>query len=297
MTEPPWLRLARLRRCRGLTQAQLAKGIVSQSTLCQVERGRILPSERTLCRLAERLSVDAGELLDEWRSWRRRDGLRERLWAAVLGGRVDEVRAGLAAADVLTPFESLVYQAYAAVHAGDHVRAEELLWTAWRWSVPRTTSARGPVYADAYAGAWRKTDRARALVVEAWVRAESCRQLRRATASCYWLGIAEERMRDTVWTSGQATGGGPAWMPAIARDGCGRMEVVQTVGDQGEWGLSTEEEIGYRDAIRQVVRALNRRRKQLLEECREAPEERQRELRQRLAELDHILEVVETLRR
>ncbi|CAM3849580.1 hypothetical protein [Alicyclobacillus pomorum] len=59
----------------------------------------------------------------------------------------------------------------------------------------------------------------------------------------------------------------------------------------------TGEEVGYADAMRQVQRSLQRRLKTLQDEYDGAPAEKQVELRARMAEVRHIIQVVESLRR
>jgi ubiquinone biosynthesis protein UbiJ len=61
--------------------------------------------------------------------------------------------------------------------------------------------------------------------------------------------------------------------------------------------MSTEEEIGYRDAIRQVARSLERRQKALAEELASADEGRKMELKARIEEVKHLLQTLESLRR
>jgi hypothetical protein len=62
--------------------------------------------------------------------------------------------------------------------------------------------------------------------------------------------------------------------------------------------VSTEAELGYQDAIRQVLRALHRRLKALEEELEEAREAKtQQALRSRMEEVRHLIDVVESLHR
>lgn len=49
----------------GMTQAELAKDIVTRNMLSRIENGEALPSVQTLCRLAEKLGVQPGYLLDD----------------------------------------------------------------------------------------------------------------------------------------------------------------------------------------------------------------------------------------
>jgi hypothetical protein len=60
----------------------------------------------------------------------------------------------------------------------------------------------------------------------------------------------------------------------------------------------TGEEIGYEDAMRQVQRCLQRRLKALEESLRDAEEEAKKsELRARILEVKHIMQIVESLHR
>ena len=57
-------RIRDLRCSRGLTQTQLAAPL-TKSYLSAVENGRVLPSLRALCFIADRLGVGVGDLVDE----------------------------------------------------------------------------------------------------------------------------------------------------------------------------------------------------------------------------------------
>jgi hypothetical protein len=59
----------------------------------------------------------------------------------------------------------------------------------------------------------------------------------------------------------------------------------------------TGEEVGYEDAKRQVHRCLQRRVKALEESLRDASEEQKPELRARILEVKHIMQIVESLHR
>lgn len=54
-----------LRIDAGMTQAELAKDIVTRNMLSRIENGEALPSIQTLCYLAEKLGVQPGYLLDD----------------------------------------------------------------------------------------------------------------------------------------------------------------------------------------------------------------------------------------
>lgn len=54
-----------LRLDAGMSQAELAKGIITRNMLSRIENGEALPSVQTLCLLAENLGVQPGYLLDD----------------------------------------------------------------------------------------------------------------------------------------------------------------------------------------------------------------------------------------
>lgn len=59
----------------------------------------------------------------------------------------------------------------------------------------------------------------------------------------------------------------------------------------------TEAELGYSDAIHQVTRSLQRRLKALEDEGKQAEEDKQEEIRFRMLEIEHLLQVIESLHR
>jgi hypothetical protein len=61
--------------------------------------------------------------------------------------------------------------------------------------------------------------------------------------------------------------------------------------------VSTEAELGYSDAMHQVTRSLQRRLKALEDEGKQAEEDRQDEIRFRMLEIEHLLQVIESLHR
>lgn len=62
--------------------------------------------------------------------------------------------------------------------------------------------------------------------------------------------------------------------------------------------MTTEEELGYQDGIRHVLRVLRRRQKTLEEALEEADSEEAAErLKARIDEVKHLTEVVESLHR
>ncbi|OFW78338.1 MAG: hypothetical protein A2201_00480 [Alicyclobacillus sp. RIFOXYA1_FULL_53_8] len=61
--------------------------------------------------------------------------------------------------------------------------------------------------------------------------------------------------------------------------------------------MATEAEIGYRDALHQLQRHLHKRVKTLQTELKEADEAEHNQIRARISEVEHMLEVLESLRR
>lgn len=60
--------------------------------------------------------------------------------------------------------------------------------------------------------------------------------------------------------------------------------------------MSTEAEMGYEDAIRQVTKSLQRRRNALMETA-EKDQARAAFIAERVEEIDHLLQIVESLHR
>lgn len=61
--------------------------------------------------------------------------------------------------------------------------------------------------------------------------------------------------------------------------------------------MATEEQMGYRDAIRQVHRALEHRYNQLKDESKGSSADHTADIRARMQEVRHILEIVDSLHR
>ncbi len=61
--------------------------------------------------------------------------------------------------------------------------------------------------------------------------------------------------------------------------------------------MPTEAEVGYHDAIRQVERCLQRRLKSLHEASKEGMSESEKERLARISELEHMIGIIESLRR
>lgn len=76
-------RLRTIRKSKGLTQQELAKGICTKSFVSQIERGQVSPSLRILEQLRERLGVPWSTLLDDDESLSPADWLVEELMSIV----------------------------------------------------------------------------------------------------------------------------------------------------------------------------------------------------------------------
>lgn len=211
---PPWVTLRQLRKAAGLTQVELADGIVTQSMLCHIERGRVIPSEATLTALLCKLNAKADEHVDEWRRWRMRGRARDRLWIALilddapLMAQLLEESGGL-----LVPFERHAYAALRAALAASWQEADEGLQRAaadarphlrWHPSSGAQSERQGAVDVrrqrrDVYAGAWTQIDKARALVAEskAWFLLST--HFGKGEAALYWKQTMAERLWDTIW--------------------------------------------------------------------------------------------------
>lgn len=203
ISKSPWQQLATARKSLGLTQSECAKGIVTQSMLCQIERGRVLPSDRTLCQLAQRLSIDAASMVEQWQPWRARRFVRDSLWIAFgTDCSTDILQLLDAHAEILAPFEVAIYQAIVAAREGDVVRADYLVSTAWiqfSWGEASAVHAypQGPL-TDV---PWSKIEYARTMVVEASVHVEVSERLQRTGAATWWRARVAQRMKQTAWQS------------------------------------------------------------------------------------------------
>jgi transcriptional regulator with XRE-family HTH domain len=100
-TSPIPLNLRRLRQEAGLTQSQVAEAAeVADATISRIERGRFLPTQDLLERLASAVEASAAELLAR-QPKPRKSSLRPceaRLLATVRGlddGQVDDVTRGI----------------------------------------------------------------------------------------------------------------------------------------------------------------------------------------------------------
>lgn len=220
--DPPWIQLQRRRKKLGLTQSALAAGIVTQSMLCHIERGRNLPSEATLRALAERLGDNPDETIERWRAWRDRNRVRDQLWVALILDDADDIRRWLDhGGRLLVPFERAAYNALAIAIDGPTAEAGRALAIAASAARGRSESVASAAaglmkfaeaghgfavvhldrHGDPFAGAWTRVDRARALTAQAracWhleVRAGNSR------GAVYWKEQMADRLRDTVWTA------------------------------------------------------------------------------------------------
>ncbi|MFD1676697.1 hypothetical protein [Alicyclobacillus fodiniaquatilis] len=61
--------------------------------------------------------------------------------------------------------------------------------------------------------------------------------------------------------------------------------------------METEEQVGYRDAMRQLHKAMERRLHHLQEQMKSSSETKQSELHVRIEEVQHVLEVIQSLHR
>jgi transcriptional regulator with XRE-family HTH domain len=203
----PWAVLVNRRRALGMTQRELADGIVTQSLVSQIERGRVLPSERILNKMAMRLGLDASDVLKQWGTWRQRDKVRESLWLAALLSDSEAMERLLQDfRHLLVPFERCIYEALCAI-LHDNVRlADGLLSQAWSQDTMLNSGMAygrkaalhhrdAPTEQGSFAGAWTRTDRVRAMVLEAKVQECLCRCLGKLTAASEWQGKVSERMR------------------------------------------------------------------------------------------------------
>ncbi len=181
MTERPWDTLKRLRTKKGWTQAQLARGIVSQSMVCHIEAGRIFPSNRALCLLAERLGIDCVRWLEEWRIYKSRQMVRDLLWEAFIGQNSEKTYDLIGKyVGIITDFELWVYSAWLAAHNASILSAELSIQTAWEHGV----RDRAMTYHE----------QTRILVVEAKTHEEICRKTKRLYAASWWSVVAESRL-------------------------------------------------------------------------------------------------------
>ncbi len=175
MKEPPFEVLLKERKRQGFTQAQLCQGIISQSMLCQIETGRVMPSKKTLDRLCERLGMDAGKLWDAWAHHSSAAELEERLWSNACRKDASGILDLLNRHGCDHDPEDLSYRFYRALALaleGQLEAAETALCAAWRSdNVP-----------------------ARAFVVDAWTREEIYLRCKRHTAAEVWADRAKLRL-------------------------------------------------------------------------------------------------------
>jgi transcriptional regulator with XRE-family HTH domain len=182
---PPWDLLTKARERKDMTQAELAKGIVSQSMISQIEHGRIVPSPRTLQALAEKLSIDVDMFMKSWESLRKRDHVRERLWLAALADMEPTVTSLLKDFQfILHPFERQVYLALSDAFCRHPKSADMHLQGAWFPHADAKQSDVATPVVDTYG--WTRMARQQALVIDAKARQLICRLTRRDTAAEYW---------------------------------------------------------------------------------------------------------------
>jgi len=191
----------RLRKHVGLTQVQAAAGIISQSMMCQLERGRIIPSVQTIERLANRYSVESGAIIAGYEPWRSRFRVRDRLWESALQFNTQQLEATLRQFDMLLlPCEMHMYRAFGASVKGQLDVAHMELYAAWEHpglllglngqSAENRFSSQSQNGGE---GAWRKTDRGRMLVLEADTQIQICEHTERFIAADRWRLERAER--------------------------------------------------------------------------------------------------------
>lgn len=194
MNGVPWQWMTERRRALGMSQRELAEGLMSPALLCQIERGWRIPSTAALERIAPRLQVSVSDLVEAWAPWRNQAARRQTLWEAANDDHTP-VLLGVDVPDpVLTPFESHVYRALGEALSGNVALADDLLTRAWRGTVRHELLVRrGPqdallleVLQGAHSGAWSRTDRRRALAAEAKARCCIQRLIQRHAAASYW---------------------------------------------------------------------------------------------------------------
>jgi transcriptional regulator with XRE-family HTH domain len=186
MSIPPWIELVKIRTERGLTQYQLAKGIVTQSMLCQIERGKTMPSRETLIQLAQRLGMNGEAWAKRWEVWREQSVFRQRLWSAALTDDVTEVERMLQRSkECLSPYETAVYKALVCTARDQLLEAEALL---------QAGQAR-----DEHAAAgdtWTWGERRRIEVIDAKVRAMIYEKCGRTEAMRIWRAAYEKKLAE-----------------------------------------------------------------------------------------------------
>lgn len=204
--QPPWEMLRAMRKSKLLKQADLARGIVSQSMLCQMERGRTIPSDDTIMRLAERLHVDPDPLLAGYARYRTRSMVREQLWRAFQERNIFTLeRLLLAHGGLLTPFEFHAYHACVRATQSRLDEAEQSLLAMWTDYWRTSGDAADGTTRPGRRGEWTKVERSRVLVVEARVHELVATATQRWKAVSWWKNVEQERMQETNWPRERAT--------------------------------------------------------------------------------------------
>lgn len=179
MTQVPWERMVQARHRNGWTQFEVADGLITQSMLSQIERGRVVPADKTISALARRLQLDEADMVHQWSLWRQRERVRDGLWEAVGGADGDAVRQWLNVGAIwLSPFERHVFAGFEEALTGRFALAGQLLDEAWTLD----------------GGTWTAKVRKQALATEALARAAICRGLERWAAADYWQTRAGQRL-------------------------------------------------------------------------------------------------------
>lgn len=197
MTLTPWEEMRSLRVGMGATQADFSRGIVAQSTLSQIECGRLLPSHKQLIQFAGKLGLPPTYLVERWAEFRTASEVRLKLYQAAT--RQDEIHLAHVldeASSVLTEFETNIYNALLQTLQGNLLAAEGLLNSAWTHKVRSNGVKPG-------AAVYRVVDQRRTMEVEALVRVLNYRASGRLVAAEVWLEKQRRRKQALRTTLGQ----------------------------------------------------------------------------------------------
>lgn len=196
MTLPPWAILRRLRRERGMTQAELAHGIVSQSMISHIEQGRIMPSEAVILKLADKVGMDGPFFVSEWRRWRKRSAVRRLIWKAVIDNRRSDVQTLAEQYDsVFTHYERWVYRAWVQVAEGNVLASEHALQHAWLDSLGAVESPAGAWKSQLDSSPCTQVEYWRIQAIEACTQERICLAVGRTAAAACWREKFRERTR------------------------------------------------------------------------------------------------------
>lgn len=199
-TAYPWRWLRQVRCQLGMTQAAAASGIVSQSMLAHMERGRLLPSNRVLAQLAQRYGLNPAGATATFEPWRLRRQTTKRLWQAASDRHAQRIADLLVSqAPILLPFERGVYTAMFHCLDASLPQAEEAIVTAWlQGPVPIRGNyqyARASGRRSFDEGPWTRAEQLYVWIHDASVWLELSQGLGRHTAARYWADVLQMRMR------------------------------------------------------------------------------------------------------